>query len=284
MEAARIRGSVALVTGGAQGLGEGIAVDLAKRGAKVVIADVNEEKGEAVARRIGGLFVHCDVSKFPDNQAAVQTAVDNYGGLHIVALNAGVAMGNRMGENFDPDAWARTRAINLDGVVYGANAAYPALRASGRGEIIATASVAGLYPVPSDPAYAATKHAVVGLVRALGARWADKGVHVKGLCPSFADTEMIAGIRDKLIDQGFGVLPVESVVDAFMTTLTRGQPGQCWSVVQGERVQPVPLLELPDSLQGGRTQSSGSATGSRPWRNSPSAAPRRTGNRRFGRR
>src|SRR5690606_16103917 len=133
----------------------------------------------------------CDVREFDENKAAVAVAVERFGGLDIAFLNAGVAYGRDLDEGFDLDAYRRAMGINLDGVVFGVHAALPALRARGGGDIIATASMAALTATPFDPVYGANKAAVVGLVRALGPTYADEGIRVNALCPSWADTAIL---------------------------------------------------------------------------------------------
>ncbi len=153
----------------ANGIGAAAARRVTGRGAHVVVADV-DDRGADVAAQIGGLFVHCDVREPADSEMAVSAAVTAFGGLDIAFLNAGVASTSvKLGSPaLDRAAYRRAFAINVDGVFFGVNAALPALRARGRGALVLTASLAGLTAVPDDPVYAATKHAVVGLARALG--------------------------------------------------------------------------------------------------------------------
>ncbi|OLB79714.1 MAG: dehydrogenase [Actinobacteria bacterium 13_2_20CM_2_71_6] len=245
MESERINGSVALVTGGAHGIGAAIGRRLAGLGAKVVLADVDAAAGPVVAHEIGGLFVRCDVGRLADNEAAVAAAVDAYGGLDIVALNAGVATGFGIGDDFDPDGYRRAMAINLDGVVYGAHAALPALRARGGGDIIATASLAGFAAMPADPVYGANKAGVIALVRALGPAWADEGVRVNGICPGYADTAIVDDFRDMLTEAGVPLLEVSVVVDAFMAALTGGRTGECWYIQPGRPSEPFRFPRVP---------------------------------------
>ena len=133
-----------------------------------MVADVDVPGGTEVAERIGGHFVETDVSDLEANRAAVAFATERAGGLDLAYLNAGVAGGPGLGDDFDLEAYRRAMSINLDGVVFGTNAVLPALRERGGGAIVATASLAGLMGVPMDPVYTANKHAVVGLARALG--------------------------------------------------------------------------------------------------------------------
>src|SRR4029453_7374639 len=153
--------SVALITGGAGGIGAAVARRLTARGWSVVVADLDADRGEGVAAEVGGGFVHCDVRDLDANRAAVAATVERLGGLDLAFLNAGIPTGTMLGDDFDVDLYRRAMAVNLDGVVYGVVAALPALRERGGGDIVATASLAGLTGVPVDPVYAANKHAVV---------------------------------------------------------------------------------------------------------------------------
>jgi NAD(P)-dependent dehydrogenase (short-subunit alcohol dehydrogenase family) len=243
VDADRIDGSVALVTGGAGGIGAAVAERLAGLGARVVVADLDGAAAAAVADRIGGRAVRCDVGRFDDNLAAVATAVDAYGGLDVVALNAGVSTG--YGPDLDLASYRRAIAVNLDGVVFGAHAARPALRARGGGDIVATASLAGLDPTPLDPIYSANKAAVVGLVRALGPAWAGDGIRVNALCPGFTDTPMVDPLRHALTKAGMPLMPADSVVDAFLAALTGGRTGECWFVQFGRAPEPFRFPRVP---------------------------------------
>jgi NAD(P)-dependent dehydrogenase (short-subunit alcohol dehydrogenase family) len=240
-----IEGKVALITGGSSGIGEGVARHLASQGAHVVIADIDDARGNEVAEEIGGRFIHTDVSDAADSSAAVSFAVTAFGGLHIAHLNAGVTSWCSMGDDFDPEAYRKAMRINLDGVVYGIAAARPAIMASGGGTIVATASMAGLVAVPFDPIYSANKHAVVGLVRSIGDLYAAEGIKVHALCPSFAYTNIIKGSEQMLLDMGFPILDVSDVVDAFQRILDAESTGECWYVIAGRESEPFRFRHAP---------------------------------------
>lgn len=245
LHGADVSGAVALVTGGSGGIGAGVARRLAAGGASVVIADVDETGGQSVAEEIGGTFVRCDVSQLADDEAAVAVAVERHGGLDIAFLNAGVSTGFGVGADFDLERYRRVMGINLDGVVFGVHAALPALRARGGGLIVATASLAGLTAMPMDPVYGANKHAVVGLVRALGPALAREGIRVQGLCPSFAQTAIIAGLEEVFAASGTPVLSVEEVVDGFMAAAASDGSGECFHVVPGRALEPFRFRGVP---------------------------------------
>jgi NAD(P)-dependent dehydrogenase (short-subunit alcohol dehydrogenase family) len=239
------QGKVALITGGARGIGAAVARRLTGLGARVVIADVDTGRGAALAGELGGVFTRCDVREPADSEAAVARAVEEFGGLDLAFLNAGVGSGCGFGDDFDLAAYRRAMAINLDGVVFGVQAALPVLRARGGGDIIATASMAGLTATPFDPIYGANKAAVVGLVRALGPAIEPDRIRINALCPSFADTDILTPLKDHLVRTGFPILTVDTVVDAFMGVLTSEDTGQCWHVVPGRPSEPFRFRGVP---------------------------------------
>jgi NAD(P)-dependent dehydrogenase (short-subunit alcohol dehydrogenase family) len=244
----QVDGAVVLITGGASGIGAGVARQLARSGARVVIADVAATAGEAVAAEIGGVFVRTDVSELADNQAAVEAAVERFGRLDLVFLNAGVGGEASLVVDFRPDHYRRVRAINFDGVVYGVHAAVGQLRQQGKGAIIVTSSLAGLFESPVDPVYAATKHAVVGLVRSLAPSLAEQGITINALCPTLIDTPMLAGVMPYLIEAGIAVLNVDRVADTVEAILADGGTGQAWPVLPHEGPSPFVFPGPPELM------------------------------------
>jgi NAD(P)-dependent dehydrogenase (short-subunit alcohol dehydrogenase family) len=250
MSEQRYDGKVAWITGGASGFGAGAARRLAGLGATVVLSDIDVDNGEKVAAEVGGTFVHCDVSSFEDNQAAVARVMDANGRLDIAFLNAGIASGTGVGDDFDLARYRRAMGVNLDGVVFGMHAASTAMGSvdnGGRGgRIVATASLAGLVATPFDPLYGANKHGVVGLVRAAGAAYAGKGVFINAICPGFADTNIVsAPAREALANIGVPLLPVDAVIDALVAALESGEGGQCWFIQPGRPSEPFRFRNVP---------------------------------------
>ncbi|MGZ4596699.1 MAG: SDR family NAD(P)-dependent oxidoreductase [Actinomycetes bacterium] len=236
---------VALVTGGANGIGAAVARRLASRGASVVVADLDLAAAEVVAKEIGGLAVRCDVSSLEDNLAAVQAATDRFGGLDTAVLNAGVKSGCRLGDDFEPALYRRVMGANLDGVALGLHAVRPALLARGGGDVVATASMAALAAVPEDPLYAASKAAVSALVRSVAPTWAKDGIRVNAVCPNFTDTTIIEGFRSLIAQLRMPLLDVEDVADAFEQVLASRRTGESWMVVPGRDVEPYRFAGVP---------------------------------------
>jgi NAD(P)-dependent dehydrogenase (short-subunit alcohol dehydrogenase family) len=237
-------GKVALVTGGAGGLGSATAQALAAAGARVAVSDI-DPGGAEIAADVGGIFIHADVADPEANRDLVGRVCRELGGLDLVHLNAGVASGIGLGEDFDLDRYRRLMGINLDGVVFGTVAALPALRERGGGAIVATASLAGLTAVPFDPLYAANKHAVVGLARSLGLGLAAEAIRFNAVCPGFAESSIIAPIRDALVESGTPIIPAERVADAVLTLFAGEMSGECWYVQAGRPAEPFRFRNLP---------------------------------------
>lgn len=245
METVEFADRVVVVTGAANGIGAAVARRVTARGASVVLGDVDTTAGTALAEELDGIFVRTDVRELDDNRALVAAALDAHGRIDVVHLNAGIPSGLSFGPEFDVDAYRRAMAVNLDGIVYGVQATIDLLLEQGSGQIVATASMAGLTPVPFDPVYAANKAAVVALVRSLGVLYADSGVRVNALCPSFADTDIISDIRPFLVDTGFPILAVDDIVDTFLTVVSGSGTGECWFVVPGRESAPFGFRNVP---------------------------------------
>ena len=238
-------GKVAVVTGAANGIGKGVAERLAGEGAKVVLGDVEADVGREVAETIDGVFLECDVSDPAASDELVAKAVSEYGGLDIAFLNAGIATGCGLVEHFDLEKYRRAMGVNLDGVVFGINSAVPVMKERGGGQIIATASLAGLAPVPPDPIYAANKHAVVGLIRSMGPMLVTHGIHLNAICPGFSDTRIIGPFKEMLKGEEIPIIPVATVVDAVMGLIGSGESGQCRFVQAGLEPQDFRFRNVP---------------------------------------
>jgi NAD(P)-dependent dehydrogenase (short-subunit alcohol dehydrogenase family) len=190
-------GAVAIVTGGASGIGRALAEALAQRGAEVVLADRQTDLAEQVAAKIRGsggsaAVADLDVTDFAAVDRLVQQIRERRGRLDYFFNNAGIGIGGEVRE-YSIDDWNRVFAVNLHGVANGIQAAYPVMLRQGFGHIINTASMAGLMPSPWTVSYAATKHAVVGLTTSLRIEAAPAGVRVSVLCPGVIRTPILQG-------------------------------------------------------------------------------------------
>jgi NAD(P)-dependent dehydrogenase (short-subunit alcohol dehydrogenase family) len=195
MAMAELEGKRALVTGGAQGLGKAIAALFVERGAKVVIADIDEAGAKVTADELGESVraVRCDVTQSSDLEAAVQGTVDAFGGLDIMVNNAGIEivkpLFHQTEEEFD-----RLMEINVKGVFLGMRAALAALPQPG-GVIVNMASLAGLGGAPLFGSYCASKAGVIQLTRVAAVELRPVGIRINAVCPAFIATAMVDRLK-----------------------------------------------------------------------------------------
>jgi NAD(P)-dependent dehydrogenase (short-subunit alcohol dehydrogenase family) len=195
MGSAPFEGRAAVVTGGGSGIGRATAKSLAAGGARVCVADLAAENAEAVAKEIGeaggDAFAYTlDVTRPEQNDALAAAAVERLGAVHLVHLNAGIAKGGAILEGSIED-WDAVIDVNLKGVFLGMRALAPKIIEAGGGAIAVTASVAGLRGGTMMPSYYASKHGVVGLVKAAAAEFAPHGIRVNAVCPGVIDTPLL---------------------------------------------------------------------------------------------
>lgn len=190
-------GKVALVTGGASGIGRALGEELALRGCEVVLADrqhgVAEEVAKGIAERGGrAAAVELDVRSFAAFQDVVRGIVERAGRIDFLFNNAGIGVGGEMA-GYAPEDWDDVIDVNLRGVVHGIQAVYPRMVRQRSGHIVNTASMAGLVATPSQGSYTLTKHAVVGVSKALRIEAEQHGVRVSVLCPGAIRTPILTG-------------------------------------------------------------------------------------------
>ncbi len=190
--AGRLDGKVAVVTGGCSGIGLGAVERFAAEGARVVAADIQDDKGAILAQRFGGAirYARCDVTREADIEAALAMAANEFGGLDILFNNAGAAGLPGQIETMTAEGWDATFALLVRAPVLGMKHAAPLMKARGGGSIINTASIAGLQAGWGPLAYSAAKAAVIHLTRCAAAELSPHRIRVNAICPGLIATSI----------------------------------------------------------------------------------------------
>ncbi|MEQ8861226.1 MAG: SDR family NAD(P)-dependent oxidoreductase [Pseudomonadales bacterium] len=239
---ASVRNRVALVTGAASGIGAAVSRRLSALGARLALLDVDTARGEALATELDAVFVRCDVADRAAWFAALAQCIDRVGVPDHAHLNAGVMSvpADAPLQSIDRLAEASVRRIvdiNLGGVVFGLQALLPHMRER-PGSICVTASLAGLVPLPVDPLYAATKHALVGLVRSVAAAGEGSPLRVNAICPGGVDTAIVpAALRQA----GMELMPVDLLAEDVVDLLANGANGE----IRLHRSARLPAVAVP---------------------------------------
>lgn len=194
-------GKIAIVTGGASGIGEAVALAIAARGGQVVVADINQGAAEKVVTAIsdaGGSAkaITADVADPSAVEAMVQFAVDIYGGLDVAINNAGIGGPLSLTGEYPVDGWRRVIDINLNGVFYGMRYQIPAMLRRGGGAIINVASILGAVGTANSPAYITAKHGVLGLTKAAAIEYATRNIRINSVGPGYIETPLLASLDE----------------------------------------------------------------------------------------
>ncbi|MEU4544087.1 SDR family oxidoreductase [Nonomuraea dietziae] len=243
--------SVVLITGAASGIGAAVARRMAAGGARCVLLDRDEAGVERMAKEVGGVWLAGDVTERDTSLRAAELAEERYGRLDLVHLNAGISSGVDLAD-FDLEQYRTAMGVNVDGVVFGVAATVPLLKRAGGGAIVVTASLAGLVGFDGDPIYTMSKHAVVGLVRALAAPLARDGIRIGAVCPGFTDTPLVASQRDMFVGAGFPLLTAEDVAGAVESAFYTEEPGTLLVVQPGRAPVPYRYAGVPGPAGGQR--------------------------------
>lgn len=188
-----LEGKVAIVTGGASGIGEAIVYKFIEEGARVVIADVDEKAGKKLQKEAGdqSIFVKADASSLEDNQRLVKETIKHFGKLDIAINNAGIGGESApVGEN-TPEMWDKVIAINLNGVYYGMHYQIPAMLENGGGSIVNMASILGSVGTANSAAYSAAKHGVVGLTKSAALEYGTQNIRINSIGPGYIQTPLL---------------------------------------------------------------------------------------------
>ncbi len=216
----RLDGKVAIITGGASGIGEASARLFVEEGASVLIADVQDDKGWKLAEELGtrAEYLHADVSRESDVEALVSRAVEAYGRLDCMFNNAGIAGPTAPIESVTVEGFNEAIGVLLRGVFLGIKHAAPVMKRQGSGSIVNTASVAGLRTGYGNHIYSAAKAGVIQLTRSVAMELGESGVRVNCICPGFIPTPMIGRARGLSIDEA------DQKLDTIRKSFTMAQP------------------------------------------------------------
>jgi NAD(P)-dependent dehydrogenase (short-subunit alcohol dehydrogenase family) len=215
----------ALVTGAASGIGRAIAERLRTEGYDVAALDIAE----------------LDVTE----PAAWALLAAGLARLDVACLNAGIVTGTSSISELTDEQYGRILGVNVGGTVYGVRALLPALEAAG-GQVVVTASLAGLTTMPADPIYSGTKHFLVGFVRSVAPELAERGISINAVCPGIVDTPLLGEDGRAAMDAaGFPLLAPEDVAAAVATVLETGGTGEAWVVQPGRDPEPYQFHGVP---------------------------------------
>ncbi len=213
----RLVGKTCVITGAARGIGATTAKIFATEGASVVLGDIKDDLGEKVVKEIrenGGqaVYVHCDVTNPNDCKALVHSAISEFDSLDVLLNNAGTSLPGKVDE-FSPEQWDLTFAVNVKSVFLCSKYAVPIMRERGKGVIINMASESGLIGFPMHPAYCASKAAVINLTRSMAMGHVADGIRVNCICPGAIPTPLYHEFMELLPENEREEVD-QSVVDA----------------------------------------------------------------------
>lgn len=216
---ASLKNKVALVSGAGSGIGRAIAITYAQEGAKVVVADINEEHAVETVKLItdtGGeaFAVKADSSKAEENKRLIDEVVQRYGRLDIACNNAGMGGPAKPTAEYEPEEWDRVIDLNLNGVFYACKYQLAQMEKNGGGSIVNIASIHGQVAAPNSPAYTASKHAVVGLTKNIAVEYAQKNIRCNAVGPGYIETPLLTA---NLNEEGLKAIAAKSAINRLGT-------------------------------------------------------------------
>ncbi len=195
----RLENRVAVITGGAAGIGAATAIKFAEEGAKVVIWDLDEVKGNTLAKQLNGTFMKVNTANYEQVELAAKAVNDQYGRIDILINNAGITRDSTL-KKMTPEQWQQVIDVNLTGVFYCAKIISEYMLANGWGRIVNASSVVGLYGNFGQTNYVATKSGIIGMTKTMARELGRKGVTVNAVAPGFIATEMVAAMPENVLE------------------------------------------------------------------------------------
>ena len=208
----RLENKVAIITGGAAGIGAATAIKFAEEGAKVIIWDVDENKGQALAEKLNATFVKVNTANYTEVEMAAKIVNEKFGRIDILINNAGITRDSTL-KKMTVEQWQQVIDVNLTGVFYCTKIISEYMLVNGWGRIINASSVVGLYGNFGQTNYVATKSALIGMTKTLARELGKKGITVNAVAPGFIATEMVAAMPENVIDGMKAKIPLARLGD-----------------------------------------------------------------------
>lgn len=203
----RLKDKVSIITGGASGIGAATAIKFKEEGAKVIIWDLNEEKGKALAAELGADFDKVNTSNYGDIELAAKKVFDTYGRIDVLVNNAGITRDSSL-KKMTPELWQQVIDVNLTGVFYCVKIISEYMLMNNWGRILNASSVVGLYGNFGQTNYVATKAGLIGMTKTLARELGRKGITVNCVAPGFIATEMVSAMPENVIESMKAKVPV----------------------------------------------------------------------------
>ncbi|QXF34478.1 short-chain dehydrogenase [Photorhabdus luminescens] len=202
-------GKVAIVTGGAMGIGAAICRRLAANGAKVVVADLDGNAAQALANDLDkAIAIQLDVSQASAVERLVAQTVETFGALHLAVNNAGIVGSFHQTVDYPLDDWHQVINVNMHGVLYSMKYEIPAMLASGGGAIVNMASAASSVGLANSIAYVAAKHALLGMTKTTALEYATQGIRINAVGPGYIDTPLMSKIDTNVVQEAIKLQPI----------------------------------------------------------------------------
>ena len=208
----KLKGKVAIVTGGSSGIGKATVKDMVAEGAKVIIADINDEEGKELAEKLNQkekrtVYCHVDVTSEEDTEKMVKMAEEEFGRLDILFCNAGIG-DMAVTEKLEKSVWQKVIDVNLTGVFLCIKAAIPVMKKTGSGSIVNCASILGHVGQAQSASYTASKGGVVNMTRSLAAEYAGQDIRVNAVCPGYIKTPILDDLDEEMLENLIAKHPI----------------------------------------------------------------------------